>query len=384
MNKWRSLKSAYVKKILSYTLALGLCIGAVTVFPLLSKAADKVDLKSACSLTATATSTTDKVVLDDIEEANVVMDYYKVAYAVENKKGDGYTFELVDPYLGIINLPEGNKSDDWMGVSQDVASIVMAYYKAGTPIVPTATAENKKTVDSLEAGLYLVIARGENQPDYFIEKDNAVTGKKDIVTLATGADNEFFFAPEIVAVPTKDPNPATGVIDLGAPGEWRYSSTFYMKPYWEPRFGDLKIIKDLLVYEDSEPAFFIFQVDTEKKYGDVVKKTSKVYSLMFTQAGQEELLIKDLPVGATVKVTEINSGVGYEIQGSNVQNTTIVANDFVEVRFTNTYHTGGKGGAITNHFDPVRDENGQIVYDENMQPQYVWKVYKDSTEEVAN
>ncbi len=384
MNKWRSLKSAYVKRILSFTLAFGLCIGAATVFPLLSKAADKVDLTSACSLTAIATSTTDKAVLDDIAKANVVMDYYKVADAVENKKADGYTFEVVTPYYGIVDLPEGTKAEQWMGVAQKAASVVMANYKAGTPLVPTASDASGVKVDSLEAGLYLVIARGETQPDYFIEKENASTGQKDIVTMATGADYEYFFAPEIVAIPTKDPDPKTGEIDLSAPTDWKYSSTFYMKPYWEPRFGDLKIIKDLLVYEDSEPAYFIFQVDTEKKYGDVVKTSSKVYSLEFTQAGQEELLIKNLPVGATVKVTELNSGVGYEIQGSNVQNTTIVANDFVEVRFTNTYHKGGKGGAITNHFDPKRTEDGGIDYDENMQPRYEWFVYKDSTEEVAN
>ena len=385
MNKWRSLKSAYVKKILSFTLALGLCIGAVTVFPMLSKAADKVDLKSACSLTAKATSTTDKAILDDLDKANVVMDLYKIADAVENKRADGYTFEVVDPYLGIVDLPKGTTADEWMGVSQKAASVVKAYYTAGTPIVPTQTVESGKAADQLEAGLYLVLARGEGIVDYFIETDNASASQKDIFTMATGADYEYFFAPEIVALPTKDPNPTTGEIDLSAQTEWKYSTTIYMKPYWEPRFGDLKIIKDLRDFETSEPAFFIFQVDTEKKYGDVVKKTSNVYTLKFTEAKEEYLVIKDLPVGADVTVTEINSGATYKIQGSDTQNTTIVANDVVDVRFTNTYtNYKKKGGAITNHFDPVLDENGSIKLDEHGQPVYTWSVYEDSTEEVAN
>ena len=54
----------------------------------------------------------------------------------------------------------------------------------------------------------------------------------------------------------------------------------------------------------------------------------------------------------------------------------------MEVTFVNDYeHRDKHCGAITNHFDPVLDANGNVVLDENGLPKYTWSKYTDSREE---
>ncbi len=385
MNRWKSLKGAYVKRILSCTLALGLCIGAVFVSPMLSSAADKVDLAHAVSLRTQATSSTDPAFVEDIGTAKVVMDIYKVADAVAIKNVDGYSFEVVDPYSGLVNIPKETDAKTWYDLSQDAASVIKAYYEAGTPIEPDTTIAAGQNASGLAAGLYLVIAREDGLSDYFVEEENVSTGNKEIFTLANGVENTYKFAPEFVALPTKEPDPVTGEIKTDSDSDWLYSATIYMKPSSEPRFGDLRIIKDLLTFENHDPATFVFGVEAVKEYNGVKKSVlSNVYSLSFTAAKENYLLIENIPVGAEVTVTELYSGATYTATTAASQSTVIVANEAVELRFTNDYTINRRhGGAITNHFDPVLDENGNAVLDDNGMPTYTWSKFNDSTEEVA-
>ena len=390
MNKWRSAKSAFIKRILACTLALGLCIGGGFLSPFSSDAADKLDLDHACSLKAIATSSTDKDFLADVAKADVVVDIYKIADAEKKTGYDYYTFKVADAYKDKVKIPDVTDSKVWSDLAQVAAGIVKDSLKTTTPITPDVTEKAGTNITGLKGGLYLVLARGSAVTDYFDETETTVTDangntttKKDIVTVAYGDANVYKFAPEFVALPTKAPDPVTGEINTAANTDWLYSATISLKPSWEPRYGKLKIIKDLLTYEKSEDTFFIFSVDAKKKVGDEIKTVfSNVYTLKFSNTGKEELIIDKLPAGCEVTVTENYTGCNYKLVSDATKQVVILADDLVSVTFVNDYeHRDKHCGAITNHFDPVLDANGNVVLDENGLPKYTWSKYTDSREE---
>ncbi len=390
MNKWRSAKSAFIKRILACTLALGLCIGGGFLSPLFTDAADKLDLDHACSLKTIATSSTDKEFLADVAKADVVVDIYKIADAEKKTGYDFYTFKVADAYKDKVKIPDTTDSKVWSDIAQVAAGIVKDSQKTATPITPDATEKAGKEIPGLKGGLYLVLARGSAVIDYFDETESTVTDangntttKKDIVTVAYGDANVYKFVPEVVALPTKAPDPVTGEINTAANTDWIYSATISLKPSWEPRYGKLKIIKDLLTYEKSEDTYFIFSVDAKKKVGDEIKTVfSNVYTLRFSKTGKEELIIDKLPAGCDVTVTEVYSGCNYKLVSDETQQVVILADDLVTVTFVNDYeHRDKHCGALTNHFDPVLDANGNVVLDENGLPKYTWSKYTDSREE---
>jgi hypothetical protein len=393
MNKWKGLKSAHVKRLIGCTLALGLLAGTLKAAPLFAGAADKVDLTSACSVTVGASSSTDKEFIDDIAKAKVVIDYYLVAKAAEKKGYDGYTFEVADTFKNDVTIPDNIDqdygSDEWKKAWNDTwseqvvkaAEVVKTAYDAGNALTPDESVPAGTKVTGLEAGLYLLIARGENVTDYFEMTKPKDGSDPKLVSVAYTDRYKYSFTPELVSMPTKAPDPATGVIDTTADTPWLYDATVNMKPERETRFGSLKIVKDLLVYEDHDPATFIFNLDA---YVDGKLYFSNVYTLTFTSACEEYVLIEDvLPVGAEVTVSEIYGGPIYHQTVTGPQTVTIVADDIVETRFENTYYEWRKRyGAITNHFDPKLDENGQVVLGEDGKPVYEWSKYEDSREEV--
>ena len=62
-------------------------------------------------------------------------------------------------------------------------------------------------------------------------------------------------------------------------------------------------------------------------------------------------MIDDLPAGAVVTVTEVNSGTNYELVTDETVTATVSLEEVAEVRFTNRYnekHYGG--GSIINSF----------------------------------
>ena len=94
----------------------------------------------------------------------------------------------------------------------------------------------------MEAGLYLIIARGSDLTkveDYKIEvtqKDEAMG--EDITRLATIANshkNTYLFAPQLVSLPTKEAD-SDGVINTANPGEWVYDLVVNLKPEQAARF----------------------------------------------------------------------------------------------------------------------------------------------------
>ena len=135
------------------------------------------------------------------------------------------------------------------------------------------------------------------------------------------------------------------------------NSTFKNTYNYEPDYGDLEIIKTLKTWENSSVAedgsgtinaTFVFDVKATLD-GEVVY--SNAVAVHFNGPGSESAVIKHLPAGASVVVTERYSGATYELKSELEQTTTIVANDMVSVGFKNDYTTNRRGGhGVTNQF----------------------------------
>lgn len=442
-------------------LAAALCI--VMAVPVIGSAAS-LNLEEKCSLTVEAikpaTGSNDEMAAD-LATAGIVYDLYKVGDMVND--GGYYTYKIATEFkdlLGNEKLTEkyGKLVDEkdqlivprdgstmnsglWDDLSQEAARLALdipqkadgAETDAGengtegdaaragdgfsvigeivgtdepganrfTPVlkdISLGSAEPDPA--SLDAGLYLLIARGSNieayiTKEYTVTNSNTeaggtdpVTGRESkeekIVTVAYTVQHVYSFAPQLISLPTKEPD-ANGVISTANSGDWDYSPTVYLKPEQHMRYGYLEIVKDLLTHASfaGQPgeAVFVFQVEAELNGQSVY---SDVKTLVFTGAGKDSVVIDKIPVGATVTVTEVYSGASYTLEaigsgyyepnyypdGGNkitytpagnvstkeVTGVIIEANQVASVKFTNDYdhrQTGGHG--VINHYEYGED-----------------------------
>lgn len=188
---------------------------------------------------------------------------------------------------------------------------------------------------------------------------NGGTGKAE--GLATGM---YLIVPQEVKSPYFTYNFKENLISLpnnyyysNGNDEWIYNLTgdyaVGLKPAREERKGDLKIIKTLTSYNaTSGGATFVFNVKVKRLDGT---ETNNVYKIAFSGAGEDSLLIKDLPAGADVTVTEVYSGANYTLKSENNQTAKIIASEEegnpVSVSFTNAHNGGQNGGSgVVNRF----------------------------------
>lgn len=386
MRMWKSPKSAYLKRALSATLALGLAVGTAFAAPFISGAEDKVDLEHACSLTVNVASYTNEEEKADILSADIVVDMYLVAEAKALKGADGYTFEVTDSFKS-ISIPENVSDREWVELAKDAAYTVKDNADAILPAF-TAESEDRGTcfeakAEGMAAGLYLILARGKDDKEYFDTVKAQGTDEESIVTIANSDYHKYSFAPAFVALPTKDA--VDGVINTANPGPWLYSAEIALKSTQEVAYSDLRINKDLLTYNGLDgKVTFVFDVEAELDGKNVYSNT---VTFSFTDAGEEYKVIEHLPVGAVVTVTEVYSGTNYKCVSGDTKSETIRANEMVTVTFENEYSkTVLHGGSITNHFAPLVDADGNYIDEagnilgENDKVQYTWSQWPESEE----
>lgn len=406
-----------------------------------------------CSLKVEAIKPTEenKEMAADLANANLVYDLYKVADMVND--GGYYTYKfagkfeklcdnefLKTKYDGLVDekgqllMPRDGgeiNSSLWEDLSQEAAKLALfgasentetggagaegnLNRAGGLPIIgeiigterpgENAFSEPDKVWkdvsvgtqlpdDSLQQGLYLLIARGKDIDSYITTERVGTNGtvppasqtaeEEKIVTVAYTEQYVYTFAPQLISLPTKAPD-ADGQVSTANNGDWIYNPTVYLKPEQHPRYGYLEIVKDLLTHESfggqSGEAVFVFQV--EATLGGV-SVYSDVKTMIFTGAGEQRVLIDRIPVGATVTVTEVYSGASYtlekieqgyhaveaypdssivytpagNINTGEVTGVVIEANRVASVKFTNDYdhrQTGGHG--VINHYE--YGENG--------------------------
>lgn len=267
--------------------------------------------------------------------ANVVYDVYKVA-AVEKETGmESYHFLLETAFEGIlptgmdISTYTGLKAmdnDKWHSVAMAAAAKIFGGSFTGSPVVSASPAATTLT---LNAGLYLVIARSNDltAEDDYVKWDEDTDPKTLIGTIARSDEYEYTFAPELIALPAAreeipavfpgdaDPDYITG-------NDWFYEVSAMLKPQEEIRYGDLKVVKDLIIYNTNEgstdPVSFVFSVEW-KKINDIGQDEGSgdaILMLTFTGTGVKSSLIEGkIPVGAEVTVEEIYPGSGYKNTG---------------------------------------------------------------------
>lgn len=332
--------SRLVCPLLAFVLAAGLIIAS----PGPGGEAKAVDLETKCSL---AVKPGGEEQLEDLKEANVVVDIYKVAKAVAADNGqDTYYYQFLDGYEELGEDYAKNPDNElWKRMAQTAAGYALKNEASAV----SKGASVDKTIEGLECGLYLVIARGADIEDYETTvKDQ--DGVDSIATIARSKTYEYTFAPELVSLPSKHETAEDGAQTntTGGNGQWDYNMIITLKPNRKDRAGSLEIVKNLATYNVNDPAVFVFQVEAEiggkNVYSDVV-------TMIFTEAGQKKVVLDKIPAGATVKVTEIYSGASYEVTSADEQTAVISVSDVASVEFDNDHSTTNHGGGgVNNHF----------------------------------
>lgn len=319
--------------------AFVLAASAVAVTPALDGMAQAVDVDRSCALTVKPGG---KDYAEDLREANVVVDVYKIADAVADSAYDTYSYSFQGAYGG-LTYPNDPDNERWDALAQQAAAIAL------NGQTPAASGPADQRIQLPDCGLYLVIARGSDIADPVTRVENE-DGQEHIATIAQSGGYTYTFAPSLVSLPSKAVE-ADGSINTAGAGDWLYDLTVTLKSQRTVRFGSLEIVKNLQQYEIKDPATFVFQVEADLNGEKVL---SNVVSISFTpnSPSQRSYRIDNLPVGANVTVTEVYSGSVYHVVTEPEQIAVIPANDVVSVSFTNDYSTTDKGGgAVTNHFD---------------------------------
>ncbi len=319
---------------------LALALALVLAVPPLNGPARAIDLDTACSLTVEPGGSE---FAEDIAEAEVVLDLYQIASAKAIPGIDSYTYEFLPDFSG-LTIADDLNNDAWMALAQEAAGLALNS-ESILPAVVGAPAGTEIT--NLSAGLYLLIARGASLGEDYVTTIQEDDGTETIATVAESIQYTYTFLPELVSLPTKEPD-ENGVVSTANPGDWIYQAQVTLKPEQSSRLGSLEIVKNLEGYVEGRPATFVFEVEAVLR-DEVVY--SNVFTISFGEAGTQRLRIDGIPIGATVTVTEVYSGATYQLVTDASQTAVIEAEDIVSVSFVNTPTDEKKnGGSITNEF----------------------------------
>lgn len=338
---------------------------------------------------------------EDLATADIQADLYLLAPAKEAGTDDSYTYDvpasgeadypspfqatLEELMTKLADDPDLEKQNDkekvystFEPLAQAFAGIVLgdAYTSLGDaytspPIRSEANVSDHTTitVTGMDAGLYLLIIRGaglttkadDPETGYVVKTEQASgeDGADKTVTYATRVvtdDYEYLYRPQLLTVPTKVSEENEQQYNT-AYGNWVNTLTIYAKPTREAKNGDLKIIKNVS-NPGPDPVTFVFEVSWPGK--DRIPVT-KVVSMEFKGETRKEYVLADtVPIGATVTVTEVHSGIGYTAvtgpQTVTIQATppapedSETAEDFNAVTFSNDHTGPGGGHGILNRF----------------------------------
>jgi hypothetical protein len=380
--KWDSI----IKPVIAFALAAAV----IVVTPVINGAARAVDLDTECGLTVIKPQ--DGELKEQLADINLTVDLYKIADAEKINGSDGYGFKLLEPYEA-LSLGEISTAQEQVELEQAAAAIAIGSQ------TPEASGDVGAKITGLEAGLYLAVTRGSELTDAkdYLTYVNKVSGDNEtietsIATVAYSDSAIFTFEPQLVSLPTKGADGESGIINsentvkTSDMGKWNYEITTVLKAGVQPRYGSLKIVKSLLSYEklengQTEPATFVFDVEavmlSGNDAGTPVNVYSNVVSVTFTNAGEQSLLLDDIPIGSTVTVTEVYSGANYVQVSADPDPVVIKADDIASVSFTNDYDGNRHGGgSITNHFEY---EAGNDASSENKEGTWNWTQLEDNS-----
>lgn len=283
----------------------------------------------------------------DIESADVVLDIYLVAAAEADDSFDAYHYIMQEAY-GALSVPENVTNDDWRTLAQQAAKIAL---DGETPLISALPAQETAALD---AGLYLVIARGETVTDYVTYLPAEAEGAEpEIATVAQSDDYVYTYAPQLVTLPGKEAADDGSVGTAADYGEWLSDVTVTLKPDRSVRYGALIIEKTVSGF-GGESAVFLFQIEGVREDG---ASFSDVVAIHYPD--EVSKTVERIPTGMTVTVTEVYTGAAYTLTSENDQTAVISAEDIASVAFENTYNSSGNSGsAVVNHFEYMGEDLG--------------------------
>lgn len=342
------MKMKWIQPVVALALVCSLTAAAPSAY---AAGAEKIEnSEKTCTLTV---SPGGEDYAEDLQTADIVIDLYKVADAVEDPVYDTYSYRAAAPYQTLADTLEDQDvltNSGWHALAQEAAKLTLDQGQT----IPKA-AEGQKAgekIGGLEAGLYLLIARGEGIETY-VTSVTEEDGTESLATVGYSQEYVYTFAPELVSLPGKAPD-EEGNYSTANPGEWLYQMAVTLKPEQSVRFGSLEIRKSLPVYDASSGApTFIFTVESTETDAEGKPVYSCQRSLEFEASGEQVIFLEDIPVGLEVTVTEIYSGASYSLRSGieASQRAVIRADEVAAVLFINEYNASSTGGhGITNYF----------------------------------
>lgn len=286
---------------------------------------------------------------EDLMSADVTVDVYRIADAVKVPGYDSYKYQFTGAYKDLTlemwtpspDDPEQEEptASSWKKLAQDAAKIALNTEEAageGVNIVGEGggLVSTDAEGSGMKPGLYLLIARGaeyKTTPDYRVtmeSKDEAVNGN--IATIADSDQYTYIFSPELISLPMRDAEVRPdGEYMTSDNNLWVYDLDVYLKPARVQRYGPLRIRKNLSFYESEddiyetepvpEPVTFVFRAEWTLTKGEGTAAgevtESRVGSLTFDSAEEQEIILERIPAGIDVTVTEEYSSISYDPAG---------------------------------------------------------------------
>ena len=360
--------------------------------------ASSIDLDRDCSLTTSAGS----MMLEELPDANVEIDLYRVADAIPVQGFDTYDWQVNEPFASQgITIDKNIDNAGWRELANKAANIVLGEAPEGkTEWDPSNSiaqitkkteeqpegiaifgAKDQREFKGLKPGLYLILAHGSDIAEYATTDTSAApaagsTGSTAETAAAVGGTATiahsrhylFKFSPELISIParTMDSTQPSNTADREG---WYYDAAAMLKPSQSPRLGNLEIEKNLLDYAQREkttdgktrlikdPATVVFDVSvysSEEEYDPAKPGENRIYhnnvSVVFDAYGKKSVLIENLPAYSYAVVKEVYAGQAYTIDDT-IRTETILANETVTIPFEDEYDdTHGGGGSVTNKF----------------------------------
>lgn len=299
-----------------------------------------------------AGETTEEEYVNDLLSADVVVDVFKMADAVESTTSLTYTYTLEGAFAPLqdqldacIERTEEKKAaqsrEEWEAFAEAAAG--KASSQGGTAKIETA---DGVTISGLQPGLYLVMPHGKGS-------------SAEDPLIAQSKTYEYSFNPIVIAIPTKDDVDGDGIAMTSVEdGEWIFNPTIVLKSSRESLFGSVLINKTLPEKTDGKKATFVFHIrETDESAAGKDTRYDEYASVYYNGTTADPALVTKIPAGIDVEITEVDAGPRYTID-TTVYTRTIVADDGtiagagVSVTFDNKPNGNNFDGyGIENHFE---------------------------------
>lgn len=313
-------------------------------------AAKAVDVNKECSIEFNlqnsvydaATENKDAEKAEDFAELNTLPVQVHLYLVADIKETGAYTETEGFEDLKLDQISDKTTAEQWAEKAAKARELIESEVEPAAETAVTLK-DGKGEVRGLATGMYLIVADEVKTP-YF-----TYSFKESLISLP----NNYWYNSQS--------------------DEWIYNLTgknaVGLKPDREERKGDLVINKTLTSYNATVGgATFVFHVNVEKRDGTV---TNNVYKMEFNGAGNDKLIINDLPAGAKVTVTEAYTGASYKQVPDEDQKTTIIAQEEegnpVSVSFVNEYNGGQNGG--TGIVNRLYMKDGSVDCENDLKPE---------------